>query len=110
MDKATHMYDGHGKRRFGVVKAIVAARYENVSQTFNKLCVNFVPLAQLLPEETQSQRLDNAFVRLTTWGHESGAENQTLDYNLRKSKDLRETVIEALQELQQSLDEGNVCY
>ncbi|CAK7197989.1 hypothetical protein SEUCBS139899_000644 [Sporothrix eucalyptigena] len=107
MDKATHMYDVLGKRRPGVVKAIVAARYENVSQTFNKLCSNFMPFAQLLPEtEAQSQAFDDAFARLTTWGYETGAEDQTLDYKLRKSKDLHETVIEALQELQQSLDEA----
>lgn len=89
------------------MKAVIAARYENVSQTFNKLCSNFIPFAQLLPEtETQNQALDDAFTRLTTWGHETGAEDQTLDYKLRKSKDLHETVVEALQELQISLDEG----
>lgn len=107
MDKPTHMYDALGKRRPGVVKAIIAARYENVSQTFNKLCSNFIPFAQLLPEtETQNQVLDDVFARLTTWGHETGAEDQTLDYKLRKAKDLHETVVEALQELQVSLDEG----
>ena len=89
------------------MKAVVAARYENASQTFNKLCSKFIPFVQLLPEtEAQSQALDDAFARLTTWGYETGAEDQTLDYKLRKSKDLHETVVEALQELQSSLDEG----
>ncbi|ERS95853.1 hypothetical protein HMPREF1624_07930 [Sporothrix schenckii ATCC 58251] len=107
MDKQTHMYDVLGKRRPGVMKAVVAARYENASQTFNKLCSNFIPFAQLLPQtETQHQALDDAFARLTIWGHETGAEDHTLDYKLRKSKDLHDTVVEALQELQVSLDEA----
>lgn len=108
MDKVTHMYDVLGTRRPGVVKAVVAARFENVWQTFSKLCSKFSQLAMVSPDtESQCQLLDDIFARITTWGHETGAEDQTLDYKLRKSKELRETVFETLEELQSSLDTGN---
>ncbi len=107
MDKPTHIYDVLGKRRPGVVKAVIAARYEVALLTFNKLCSKSKDFVHLLPEaEVDSWPLDDAFTRLATWGNETGADDQSLDYKLRKSGDLHDTVVEALQELQLSLDEG----
>lgn len=103
------MYDALGKRnrRPGFVKAVIAARFEISSQAFDKLCSTFSPLARHFPEsEAQTKVLEDSLARFITWGYETGAKDHELDYKLRKSKDLHDTVVQTLEELQSALDEG----
>lgn len=102
------MYDiMWGKRRPGSAKAIIAARFEVCSQAFGRLfskCVSLTP--HYLDKKAKSLEDDHG--RFITWGVETGAKDQTLDYKLRKSKNLHDTVVQLLQELESVLDEGGV--
>lgn len=102
------MYDALAKRKQGSVKAVIAARFEDTMQSFDRLWFTYSPLAQHFPElKGQSGPLEESRARIAAWGHETGAKAQGLDYKLRKSKDLHDIVVQALQELQSSLDKGN---
>jgi len=109
MEKATHMYDVLVKRRRdGIQKSVIAARFEVSTQAFDRLCSSHEPIAQQFPEAgAKAASLSESFSRLATWGHETGAQDQSLDYKLRKSKDLHEIVVQALTELQLAIEEGS---
>ncbi|EFX06376.1 nb-arc domain containing protein [Grosmannia clavigera kw1407] len=106
MIKPTHMYDSMGRRKEGVVKAVAAARFEDALQTFNRLCSRLLSFSHLITETEAIKQLEDVYARFSTWGHETGAEDLSLDRRLRKSKELHETVIDILHELQSALDDG----
>jgi hypothetical protein len=102
------MYDiMWGKRGPGFTKAIIAARFEVCSQAFSRLfstCVSLTPHYL----DAKAKSVGDDLGRFITWGSETGAKDQTLDYKLRQSTNLHDTVIQLLQQLKSALDEGGV--
>jgi hypothetical protein len=95
---------GKSKRRGRMIgtKAVIAANYENCLQKLERL------VASMSHHLSQSEALafDDLLGDLTSWGGENGAQDQSLDYRLRNSKDLHDSVVEMLKELQDNLEFG----
>jgi hypothetical protein len=105
MEKATHMYDvmrPRGEKGGGHRKAIIAAKFEDCTQNFTRFCLSLRPHLQ----EHDVQAIADCFGHLITWGNDTGARDKTLDYKLRKSKDMHKSVVDLLTELKTTLEFG----
>jgi hypothetical protein len=105
MEKPTHIYDVSGQHKHGrraERNAVVAAHFENCTQTFIRLHATVA--ARLSP--SRANAFEDYQARLTSWGDYTGANGLTLDHKLRHSTRLRETVTASLVQLQSVLDKG----
>ena len=99
------MYDVYWpKGRKGVVsaKAVIAARFENCTQSLERFCLTLSPHFS----EARVKDLTDCHGQLVTWGQQTGAKDQTLDYKLRKAHDMHGMVLGLLTDLQATLQEG----
>lgn len=102
------MYDTmwpKAKRPAGRQKAIIAARFEECQQDFNRLCAR---LDRHFPD-TKAKSLSDCLGSFVAWGSETGANDQTLDYKLRKANDMQEMVVELLTQLHEVIEEGKLA-
>ena len=90
-------------------KAIIAARFEDCRENLAKLyftCLNF---KQHLPD-IDSGYAGEILALLTSWGDETGANDQILDRRLRLSSELRDQIVDFLAQLQLCLKEGKFSH
>jgi hypothetical protein len=85
-------------------KAVIAARFEDCSQKLQRFAVSMI---SHIPE-AQTKAFDDLLSDFVAWGNETGAKDQSLDYRLRKAKDLHESVVETLKELQDDIEFGKL--
>ena len=99
------MYDvmwPKGKKAVGSTKAVIAARFEVCTDSLERF---WVTLSPHFPDP-RVKSLADCYGQLITWGHQTGARDQTLDYKLRKAHDMQGMVLELLTELQSNLQNG----
>jgi hypothetical protein len=105
----------HGPdRRSSLVRASapIAAQFEDCLQSYDQLCSAM--RTNRLAWGTSYTTVDDDLSRLRLWGKNTGASSRTLDRSLdhvlRKASNLRETTLQLLLELHESLQLGNSLY
>ncbi|RFU32291.1 hypothetical protein B7463_g4032, partial [Scytalidium lignicola] len=79
--------------------APIAAQFEDCRQCFNRLCLALKSDSTL----PYSAIADDTYGKFLAWGNDSGAASRNLDYTLRKTTNLRNTTLELLANLDDSL-------
>ena len=79
----------------------IAAELEDCMQTCQSLCA---AIEAIWPDKTSSVRETRS--TLQQWGYRSGAATRALDYDLRKSSELRDQVLDLLEGLNATLHSG----
>lgn len=72
--------------------APIAAKYEDCVQNFARFCV----AVESNSSPTDSTLADDSYAKFLAWGSDSRASSRSLDYNLRKTSDLRDRTLELL--------------
>jgi hypothetical protein len=104
-NKPTHMYDvmwGKSRKDSGFRRAAIAAKFEGCTQNFTRLCLSLMPHLR----ESEAKAIGDCLGDFVTWGNDTGAKDQTLDYKLRKAKGMHKSVVELLTQLQSVLEDG----
>jgi hypothetical protein len=91
-----------GKVGTGLTKTIIAARCEDCTQQFTRLCDS---LPSRFPDNTIAFLAD-CLAQFITWGNETGARDKDLDHRLRNSSDMHDIIVDILSQLQSLLDDG----
>jgi hypothetical protein len=105
MDALNTIYRGpRGRERLrNVAKAApVAAKFEDCSNRFNRLCI---ALRSRVPS-TISTLADFNYAKFLAWANDTGAATKSLDHMLRKASDLREGTLDLLNDLYELILEG----
>lgn len=79
----------------------VAAEFEDCMQTCQSLCA---AIETIWPDKTLSVRGIRRL--LQQWGYRSGAATRALDYDLRKSSELRDQLLDLLEGLNATFHSG----
>ncbi|KAH8820807.1 nb-arc domain-containing protein [Xylogone sp. PMI_703] len=80
--------------------APIAAQFEDCRQCFTRLCLTLKSADSTIP---YSSIADDTYGKFLAWGNDSGAASRNLDYTLRKTTNLRNTTLELLSNLDESL-------